>query len=259
MNKKTRSNYINSPSPIKQELRMLFEANALLTIFDIGSCEGEDSIRYSRLFPNAKVFAFEPLPSNVKMLKLQLDRYGAKNVNVFQLALSDAIGDSDFYVSSGQKDPRVSKEDWDFGNKSSSLLPPHANNRELFPWLEFSEKIKVSTDTLEHFCSLQGVRQIDFVHLDVQGGELKVLSGAGSLINQITSVWMEVEKTPLYEDQPLQHEIENFMKMQGFVKLKDTVSGFAGDQFYVNSAYLWKHPLIALKFAVKRFSKKKHA
>jgi len=255
MNKKTRSNYINSPSPIEQELRALFDANIPTIIFDIGSCEGEDSIRYSRLFPNGKIFAFEPLPRNAEMIKLHLDTYGTKNVELFQIALSDAVGDADFYVSSGQKDSRVSKEDWDFGNKSSSLLLPHANNKEFFPWLEFSEKIKVPMDTLEHFCALQGVPEIDFVHLDVQGAELKVLSGAGHLINHIHAVWLEVENIPLYENQPLKQDVENFMREHGFVKLKDTVSSLAGDQFYVNSAYLWKHPLVAAKFALRTLCK----
>lgn len=223
-----------------------------MVIFDIGSCEGEDSIRYSRLFPNAKIYAFEPLPHNVEMIKFQLDKYNSKNVQVLQVALADKIGEADFFVSSGQKDKTVSKEDWDFGNKSSSLLPPHANNKEFFPWLEFPEKIKVLVDTLENFCAQNGVQEIDFVHLDVQGAELKVLYGGGDLINKINAIWMEVENTPLYEGQPLKPDVENFMQVHGFVKMKDTVSNLASDQLYVNSAYLRKRPLAALKLAVRR-------
>ena len=97
MQNKTRSNYINSPSPIEGELHLLFNANAPIVSFDIDSCEGEDSIRYSRLFPNARIFAIEPLPHNMDMIKLQVDKYGAENVRVFQVALADKIGEADFF------------------------------------------------------------------------------------------------------------------------------------------------------------------
>lgn len=251
MNKRTRSNYIKSPSPVERELRTLFNVSSPIIIFDIGSCEGEDSIRYSRLFPNSKIFAFEPLPHNVEMIKSQLDTYSVKNVRVFQTALGDTVGYADFYVSSGQKDSDVVDNDWDYGNKSSSLLPPHANNKEFFPWLKFSEKVKVPVNTLEHFCASKEIRQIDFIHLDVQGAELKVLVGTGDLINHINAVWMEVEKIPLYETQPLKQDIENFMRKHAFMKLKDTVTRIAGDQLYVSSVYLRKHPLVAARFALR--------
>jgi FkbM family methyltransferase len=247
--------YINSPSPIDSDLRDLFERNAPLVIFDIGSCEGEDSIRYSRLFSNARIYAFEPLPHNLEMIKFQIEKYNAKNVSFFQIALGDEIGEADFFISSGQQDKTVPKEDWDFGNKSSSLLAPHENIKQIFPWLEFSEKIKVPVNTLENFCAQHGVQKIDFIHLDVQGAELKVLLGAGDNIKKINVVWMEVENIPLYEGQPLKQDVENFMRKHGFVKVVDAVSDQAGDQLYVNFKFLWKRPLAVLKFLIKNLFK----
>jgi FkbM family methyltransferase len=248
----TRNRFINSPLPNEAELRILFMNRKPQTIFDIGSCEGEDSIRYSKLFPDAKVYAFEPLPHNMEIIKRQLDEYGVKNVLAFQTALADEVGEADFFVSSGQPDEFTSKDDWDFGNKSSSLFPPHRNKREIFPWLEFSGAIKVPTTTLENFCAQQGIQEIDFVHIDVQGAELKVLSGAGDFIKQIRAIWMEVENIPLYEGQPLKHDVEAFMKKHGFVNVKGVGDEVSGDQFYVNISYLEKYPLVALKFSVKR-------
>jgi FkbM family methyltransferase len=244
---KTRNNYINSPLSIRFELQILFGYKKQIVIFDVGSCEGEESIRYSRLFPDANIYAFEPLPNNVDMIKFQLDQYHVENVRFFQIALADHIGEADFYVSSGQKYEHVSNEDWDFGNKSSSLLPPHANNQEFFPWLKFSEKIKVPLSTIEVICDQNKIEEIDFIHLDVQGAELKVLRGAGPYLKKINTIWMEVENIPLYEGQPLKLEVETYMKGHGFLKLKDTVSSLAGDQLYVNSAYLRRHPIVAVK------------
>ena len=45
-----RDNYINSPIEIEAELLLLFQKEKVKTVFDIGSCEAEDSIRYSILF-----------------------------------------------------------------------------------------------------------------------------------------------------------------------------------------------------------------
>ena len=49
--------YLATPSVPEIELARLFSRTSRLTIFDIGSCEGEDSIRYARRFPRARIFA----------------------------------------------------------------------------------------------------------------------------------------------------------------------------------------------------------
>ena len=45
--------YLASPTKPEIELPKLFWGKQNLTIFDIGSCEGEDTIRYCRLFPQS--------------------------------------------------------------------------------------------------------------------------------------------------------------------------------------------------------------
>ena len=55
----TRDTYINTPSPIEKELKAIFDTQESLIIFDIGSCEGEDSIKYSKIFPKSQIYAVE--------------------------------------------------------------------------------------------------------------------------------------------------------------------------------------------------------
>lgn len=228
--------YINSPIPIKRELTKYYSSDDRLIIFDIGACECEDSIRYANLFPNSAIFAFEPLPDNVKKIKKNIARHNKTNITLIEKALSDSIGQVEFFVSSGQ--PRDTKNsDWDYGNKSSSLLKPDKVHR-VHDWLEFDKTIIVETDTIKHFCKENDINEINFVHLDVQGAELLVLNGAEEFIQKIGIIWMEVESLPFYKDQPLKKNVELFMKKNGFLKVKDTVNTISGDQLYIRKILL---------------------
>jgi len=236
---RTRESYINSPSPIEKELKRLFNKDESLIIFDIGSCEGEDSIKYSKMFPNSKIYAVEALPNNVSLIEKNIEKYSADNIEVLPFALSNENGETDFFVSSGQYKDKQSDQDWDYGNKSSSMLPPY-KHLETAPWLKFDNVIKVKTKTLQSFCKEKNISHIDFIHMDVQGAELKVLKGAKDLLETINLIWLEVEAVELYKDQPLKSDIEKFMKKNGFYKLKDTVGGISGDQLYINRKYMFK-------------------
>lgn len=236
----TRDTYINSPSPIEYELRLIFDVQKPLVIFDIGSCEGEDSIRYSRIFSNSRIFAVEALPSNLPLLKANLDKYSVENVEILPFALSDKIGTCNFYVSSGQLEGNKENQDWDYGNKSSSLLPPE-KHLEIIPWLKFQDMIIVEARTLKDVCLEKEIACIDFIHMDVQGAELKVLEGAEEFIKQVKLIWLEVEAIELYKNQPLKQDIEVFMQKKGFFKIKDTVDSVSGDQLYINKNYLFRN------------------
>jgi FkbM family methyltransferase len=229
----TRAGFVASPLPIEAELREIFRTDEPLTIFDIGSCEGEDAIRYARLFPNARVYACEPLPGNLAILESNLSRFAPDaSITVLPIALADRDGRASFHVSSGHPNDRARSADWDYGNKSSSLLAPGLH-QEIFPWVRFDTVIEVPTERLEHVAERLDIDVIDLMHLDVQGAELAVLQGAGRLLERVQAVWMEVEAIALYQDQPLKPEIEAFMTGHGFRIRKDTVGRVSGDQLYV--------------------------
>jgi FkbM family methyltransferase len=229
--------YIRIPLPFEAELRRYFRPDDPLVIFDIGSCEAEDSIRLKQRFPNASVYAFEPLRRNVLAMQRNLTRFAMSDVVVIPVALSDRDGTATFHVSSGRPDHIPGGGDWDYGNKSSSLLPPARTTEEL-PWLKFEETIAVETLRLDTFCSSRSISSVDLAYIDVQGAELLVLDGAGDYLDRIGMIGMEVEAVELYAGQPLQDDVERFMAGRGFRRLKDTVDAIAGDQLYVNGSLL---------------------
>lgn len=226
--------YVKEPLPFINELLKYFKKKDKLTIFEIGSCEGEDTIRLKKAFPNSTVYTFEALPKNIKIIEKNLNRYKLPADRVYELALSDSNGTAEFHVSSGHPDELPKTKGWDYGNKSSSLLPPK-KHKKILKWVKFNELIKVKTQRLDDFCKENKVMKIDFIYLDVQGAELMVLEGAGEFLKKIGAIWMEVEAVELYKGQPLKTDVEKFMQDNEFRRIKDTVDNISGDQLYVRS------------------------
>lgn len=185
-------------------------------------------MRYAKLFPRARFFLFEPLPSNQKAIRSKLSVHRRINASFHGVALSDSDGEALFHVSSG-----ISPFDNQVGNKSSSLLKP-GKLPDQFQWIQFREQIKVPTVRLENFCQNHGIKRIDYVHMDVQGAELRVLHGAGVKISDIGLIWMEVSFKPAYEDQPVEAQATEWMRTKGFRKVIQISYGEEGDALYLN-------------------------
>jgi len=200
------------------------------TIFEIGACEGEDTVKYAQAFAKARFWLFEPLPSNFEKLQELLLRHPKINARAFCLALSDCNGTATFHVSSAAQDRDSGRPaEKCIGNKSSSLLFPQNVKPKPLQWLEFSEKIDVETLTLDSFCKTSRVQQIDFIHMDVQGAEMKVLVGAKDMLAHVRAIWMEVAFEQTYQDQPLE-----WMAERGFRKIHQVSYGPEGDALYYN-------------------------
>lgn len=232
-----REKYINSPIEIKFELLYFFGKKENIIIFDIGACEAEDSIRYSSLFPKSIIYAFEPRKDNCTKAFELINNYKKTNIIFENIALSNENGSADFYLSEGEPGDLKNDSSWNYGNKSSSLLPPSDEMKKYTSWLSFDKKETVKTKRLDNYVSKKNISSIDFVHIDVQGAELMVLKGAGDFLKKIKLIWMEVEAVQLYKDQPLKNDIEKFMKSNNFINILDTVNDVSGDQLYVNRDY----------------------
>ncbi len=230
--------YLELKLPFAECLNSYVKLKDVKTLFEVGACEGEDTVKLSREFKNAQIFSFEPLPKNIERLNSHIKKYNAERVTVYTYALSNKNGTAEFYVSSGTpEEARHDDPDWDYGNKSSSLLKPNKVSGH-YEWLDFKEKISVSTLRLADFCEKHEVDEIDFMHMDVQGAELMVLEGAGDMLQNVKSIWLEVETVELYKGQPLEEQVETFMREHGFTCVLSTLSKVTGDKLYINNRVL---------------------
>jgi len=199
------------------ELLKHVHPDSVEVVFDVGACDALDSIRYSRLFPRATVYAFEPLPANIGQAKKNIARFSADRVKLIDKAVSDKCGSFDFHVSSGHPENYAQSEDWDFGSKSSSLLPPDRDEiKKQWSWLKFDNVIRVDTITLDEFCADEGISSVGFMHMDVQGAELQVLHGCETTLRSTRAIWYEVSSRQFYEHQSLHNELNAFLTESGF-------------------------------------------
>ncbi len=240
------SGYLAEVQEQERQLGRLFDRSEALVIFDVGACEGEDSIRYATLFPRARVFAFEPLPGNQALIEANFAKYGLEGAELERSALSDRQGTATFHVSSGTPPELFRGENWNYGNKSGSLLAP-ASEAPMFGWLKFEQLVEVPCRTFDDFCSSRGLSRVDFVHMDVQGAELLVLAGARKSMSRIVTIWLEVSDAELYRGQGLRADVERLMWRSGFGRCAEVRRGAEGDQFYVNLRFprVWRWWLAA--------------
>jgi FkbM family methyltransferase len=101
-----------------------------------------------------------------------------------------------------------------------SLYPPNSIVVERFH--EYAERhklmgtVEIKTTTLDEYFADHN-RSIDFLQLDVQGGELNVLQGAVQLLKQqVLAIESEVNFIELYQNQPLFSEVDSYLRHQEF-------------------------------------------
>lgn len=100
----------------------------------------------------------------------------------------------------------------------SSLLTPEPRTLNVFPgFAQFGQVVKeieVETRTLD---SLSEIQHLDFLKIDVQGGELPIFRNGKTKLGKAVAVHTEVSFMPLYKDQPPFGSIDLALRELGFV------------------------------------------
>ena len=123
-------------------------------VFDIGAYVGDTALWFSKAIgPQGKVYAFEPEPSNFEKLKANLERNKVTNVIPLQLALSENEGE--MQITSGEGGSAIT---------------------------ETAGDTSVNVTTVDRFVEANKLPRVDFIKMDVEGHELKVLAGARKTI-----------------------------------------------------------------------------
>lgn len=169
---------------------------------DVGAHHGETTLGRANHNPGLTIYAFEP---NLRAVATLIGR--AANFIVIPMAVAEADGSAEFHVNAFEA--------------ASSLLGMDEKARR--SWiggeaLRLESTITVPTIRLDTFMRLLGIQRVDFLKIDTQGADLRVLRSAGSRLSDIMKITLEVDISGrrLYRGSASKEEIVAFLESAGF-------------------------------------------
>ena len=166
-------------------------------ILEAGAHIGRDTIKMARLWPDAQIHAFEPVPSLFEHLKKNTADF--KNIHCYSYALSNQNGTSIFYESHG----------------ITAISSLHKPNEYLKDKATFTP-ITVQTITIDSWAQKYSIPRIDFMWLDLQGHELTALQGALEILKTTKAILTEINLVQRYEHAILYQELRQWLEEHNF-------------------------------------------
>jgi FkbM family methyltransferase len=145
------------------------------TIFDVGANVGGYTTLLKNVFgDNCYIHSFEASPNTME--ELQRTHSNSENVSLWNLALSNSSGVAPLFSTEGN-------------SGLSSLHYRHLTHHGI----TLTEECSVNLQTLDDFCSSEGIDNIHFLKLDTEGHELAILQGASRMLseNKIDAIQFE--------------------------------------------------------------------
>jgi FkbM family methyltransferase len=178
---------------------------AFKSIFDIGANTGRWTQAVQGIFPEARFDMFEPLAGRHPELDKAAVFHELTNHFLHKIVLSDLNGSVDFKVL----DTR--------GVGSSILVLDSDRSTDL-------EIIRVESWRLDDYVQSHGLPKPDFIKLDTQASELRILMSAVNTLKEVKFILTETWARRIYgPETPLFHELSAFLYEQNFL-LFDIIS-----------------------------------
>ncbi|OQA35895.1 MAG: 2-O-methyltransferase NoeI [Candidatus Dependentiae bacterium ADurb.Bin331] len=168
-------------------------------ILEAGAHKGKDTLALHAQWPAGTIYAFEPVPELYEILKTSTSHI--PSIYSYHCALGDSIGTTILYKCSGKIDA------------ASSLFKP--GDYFLNKPVQF-DPITVNIRTVDDWAAHESVHTINFMWLDLQGGELALLQNAQSILNTVNVIHTEVNLVQRYHSIPNYEEIKTFLSSFGF-------------------------------------------
>ncbi len=176
------------------------------TFIHAGCFEAIHTIRFKEAFPDCRVITLEACPDNYASL---VANKKDEIIEIVHAALCDHGGEVKFvssYSSGGECG-------------SGSILKPSQKLHEDNGRLQFTEPRIVPAVTLDKFCGLRGIKEIDILHLDVQGAEALALMGFGAMRPKL--LFVEISETEHYDGAASLSNLKAALKHMGYRHLND--------------------------------------
>lgn len=188
---------------IQQATERWIKSFGIDVIFDVGASDGGFLRKIKATFPSAVIYSFEPLPESYNDLVKKQKHF--KNFHPVNIALSDKIGETNFYRCENN-------------TGSSSILEMTATHKEAYPYTALNSEIKIQTTTLDEYA-----KQIELfgkkimLKIDVQGAEELVLNGALDTLRLVDLIFLEMNFTETYKDCTLMGDLTKMLGNHNFI------------------------------------------
>lgn len=193
-------------------------------VIDAGAHNGRSSLEITELWPQATIYAFEPVPDLFDQLVMNTRDHS--NIICSTYAFGDKIGTQQLFISKGR------------GDGSSSLLKP-AEHLIHFPDVTFDRSIEINVTTIDAWAHEKNITHIDLLWLDMQGVEYQVLKASPIILKTVRAIFTEINMVPLYQNCTLYPILKAFLESQGFVEIhKEMLHHTFGDALFVRKDLL---------------------
>lgn len=191
-------------------------------VFDVGAHAGQFAKLFSRLAPAGQVYAFEPSPYTLSLLRPVLAWNRARNVEIVAAGLSAEAGEAPLSTPIKKSGVR--------GFGLASLAGVSAGRRK-------SDET-VPLETLDGFVERKAVTRLDFIKADIEGWELHMLRGAvGALARFRPALYLEISQDALARAGDAPAGVWALLEPLGYRARKapgfEPVSGFEGNGDYL--------------------------
>ena len=185
---------------LANQLRVLTNRGfELRTLYDVGASVGNWSMQAQSCLPDARIEMFEPLAGRLAALDNKAKHDQIVKGTLHQVALSDETGTTEIKVLGG-------------AGVGSSILVRDADHRKDI------EILTCPVWRLDEYIAEHDLPEPDFIKIDAQAGELKILRGAERALTNCSFVFLEVWARRVYgPETPLFHEIANHLYDHNFV------------------------------------------
>ena len=179
-------------------LRKIAKESGSLTLLDIGSA-GDIEPRWLPIAEELNYIGVEPDERSSYLLS---NSHNCKNYRIINAVIWSEKTEVSFNLC---RKPQV-----------SSVFKPNTEFLEKFPEAKRFEIVNTNSLESTTLDSELGDTKVDFVKLDIQGGELFALMGMQNHLSSCLGLEIEVEFSSIYKKQPLFGEVYNYLNHFGF-------------------------------------------
>ena len=201
---------------LENEIIKYLNKSKFPVVFDVGCYRGLFSKKIYNKIKNKSSCKFYLFDINKNVRNYLKDLINKKNFIYNEIALSNKSGKANYYYnssmeSSGSSLSKLTKNDRKWNASRKLVL------KILFQNVGKYIKYSVQTTSLDRFVSLNKIKKIDVLKIDVDGSEKDVLAGANTTFkkNKVKIIFLEIgakKKSFLKKEK----EIEDFLEKRNF-------------------------------------------